>query len=81
VRRGPFKLHYDVPSQQTRLFDLRSDPAELTDVSPEHPEIVRELLSELKGAYGDRLAGDEDPPRIELTPEEKQRLESLGYYQ
>ena len=81
VRRGPFKLHYDVRLKRARLFDLRSDPDELTDVSAQHPELVQELLAELERAYGGPRATGEAGPRVELTPEEKRRLESLGYAQ
>ena len=41
MREGSWKLHLGTPP---RLYDLRSDLAETTDVAAQHPEIVERLL-------------------------------------
>lgn len=46
IRKGDWKyVHYvDAPCQ---LFDLKTDPQELEDLAPTHPDKVHELLGEL----------------------------------
>jgi arylsulfatase A-like enzyme len=63
-----------------KLFDLRNDPAEQYDLAGQYPEFAFELL----GLIQDRIAESrtlaletaEPPPE---TPEEIERLRSLGY--
>ncbi len=43
VRKGTWKLIRLMESGEQRLFDLQSDPGELTDVAAAHPQIVLEL--------------------------------------
>lgn len=57
------------------LFNLREDPHELLDVAESDPETVRRLESEL-----DELLAPGRVP-VQLTPEEQERLRSLGYVQ
>lgn len=54
VRKGPWKLHLKTYSQlglqyfdkkEMLLFDIYNDPSEKYEVSAEHPDIVKELLS------------------------------------
>ena len=44
--RGSWKLH---PQRQgpPELYDLRTDPGQLTNVADRHPEVVRELSAAL----------------------------------
>ena len=61
VRKGPWKLHLKTYSQlglqyfdkkEMLLFDIYNDPSEKYEVSAEHPDIVKELLS----IYEEQLA-------------------------
>lgn len=78
-----WKLFRSGKKESTRiikLFDLESDPAELEDVSAEHPEIVERMVVEM-----DRRAAGE-PARAgavggELDEVTRRRLEALGYVQ
>ena len=48
------------------LFDLETDPAESTDVSAQHPDVVAELMKHVEAAradLGDALTGREGPGR------------------
>lgn len=45
VRKGDWKGLYLRGEPALSLFDLRSDPHERTDVSSEHPDIVREMIA------------------------------------
>ena len=76
---GRWKLVRDLAGSSEHLYDLDADPAERRDVAGEHPEERARL-----GDYLDRwLAGlaeaGSDRERIELTAEELERLEALGY--
>jgi len=66
------------------LYDERKDPLNLTDVAAAHPEIVERLNKELDAwrakAVASRLAPDAASTKS-LTPEELERLRSLGYIQ
>jgi arylsulfatase A-like enzyme len=76
IRRGPWTLDLDQRSGKRRLFHLEEDPAELADASSRHPDVARELWSELEGY----LAGTRGP--LESTPasqEELEALQALGY--
>lgn len=63
--RENYKLHYyfgypEVPAEGlVRLFDVRSDPEELVDLSRSKPGVASELLDELKG----RLKEADEPYR------------------
>ena len=71
------KLIVDLETGDVRLFDLARDPGEQTDLSRERPEQV-EALRRLVDAWG---GGGSAAPneRLELSDEERERLESLGY--
>lgn len=63
-----------------QLFNVAVDPKELTDERATHPEVVARLEGLLQ-SY-EKTAGP--PPtaeKIELKPEETQRLRALGYVQ
>lgn len=69
---------------ELQLFDHRRDPRDLHDVAGQHPEIVKRLQQRLsawrKSAVASRLPSDEESSRG-MTPEERERLRSLGYLQ
>lgn len=57
------------------LYDLRADPAETTDVSEQHPELLDSLKKEL-GGWRSGLPIFEPQPR---SPEQLEFLKTLGY--
>jgi arylsulfatase A-like enzyme len=76
VRRREHKLHFHRLTGEVRLYDLAADPGERTDLAGARPTIVAELRGHLQRFLELR------PPetgRVELTPEETERLRSLGY--
>ncbi|HET9480541.1 MAG TPA: sulfatase [Candidatus Polarisedimenticolia bacterium] len=66
------------------LFDHRSDPLDQVNLAGEHPDRVRELAERLNRwrsmALGARLSSDSEAEES-LSPEELERLRSLGYIQ
>jgi arylsulfatase A-like enzyme len=80
--RGRHKLYEDVSKGRLQLFDLEADPREEHDLATEQPALLEELEAELRTAI---RAAEEKGARfapggkVELTPEELQRLEDLGY--
>jgi arylsulfatase A-like enzyme len=78
VRRGRFKLHYDMISGEARLFDLEKDPQELSPMPPEAAPEGAALMQELRESM---LVKRERRKRPPLSPEEVERLRSLGYLQ
>jgi hypothetical protein len=66
------------------LYDTRSDPLDQLDLAPRHPEVVGRLARLLDAwhakAVAARLTPDAAATRS-LSPEEVQRLRSLGYIQ
>jgi len=60
------------------LYDLRADPGERTNVFDPSSPVARELARRLR-AFTERRPQGEAGEGPELTPEERRRLESLGY--
>jgi arylsulfatase A-like enzyme len=77
VVHGDEKLIVDLDSGDAQLFDLREDPDERTDLSLDRPERARTLRALVDGWVGEDPAASSDP--LDLTDEERQRLEALGY--
>jgi arylsulfatase A-like enzyme len=76
----PWKLVVHLESGKRELFDSRSDPLDLHDLSrnPAH----RDIKLRLGELLDDRLAGLDahaDPDTVPLDEETRERLESLGY--
>jgi len=66
------------------LFDLERDPRETRDLAGRHPALVRELAAELEARLASaRTAGEalRAGGRVDLSREEEQLLEALGYAQ
>jgi len=76
VRMGRFKLHYDHLTGSKTVFDLEKGPAESNDVSQDEPARTRALWSELERFMQSSQSVEET---LELSPEELERLEALGY--
>lgn len=60
------------------LYDLRSDPDELTDVAAENPERVQRLSTALDG-WLDTFEDAEIQESISIGGQRKEQLENLGY--
>lgn len=76
---GRFKLHLDLGSRSTTLFDLASDPAELVEVSASRPEELRRLRQALL-EHLRRFEGSADPKgSLALGEEAERRLKAVGY--
>jgi arylsulfatase A-like enzyme len=76
VRHGPYKLQFDRLTEKLTLFDLAQDPGERTDVAASHAEVVKDLRERLRRFMEIRAEGG---PTLTLTPEEIEKLRSLGY--
>lgn len=76
VRHRRHTLHFDRLTGTTTLFDLGVDPREQTDVAPAHPTITEQLRAQLERF---RQAHVETGGAVTLTPEQQERLRSLGY--
>jgi arylsulfatase A-like enzyme len=77
ARRGRYKLHYNRLSAASALFNLSEDPRELLDVASRHPGIADQLRGEILRFMERGPAGE--APALQLTPEEIEKLRSLGY--
>ncbi|MCC6846892.1 MAG: sulfatase [Deltaproteobacteria bacterium] len=77
VRHDHEKLHFDRLSGATMLFDLATDPGEQTDVSRGRPELVEAFRADLEEFAKKHAATGGSS--VTLTPEQIERLKSLGY--
>jgi arylsulfatase A-like enzyme len=77
VRHRKDKLHWNRVTGALQLFDLGADPGELVDTAARRPEAVAALRVELDRFRAARGAGGGDS--VTLTPEQVERLKSLGY--
>jgi arylsulfatase A-like enzyme len=59
-----------------RLYDLREDPRETTNVYSRHPEQAAELLRRLQPILAADVGGKNEP---QLTDSQKEHLRALGY--
>lgn len=79
VRLGSFKLYYDNRKDpKYALYDLARDPGETVDVSAEHPDLAATLERLLEARYR-HGASATAAPTLDLSPDEADRLRSLGY--
>jgi arylsulfatase A-like enzyme len=76
VRHREHTLHFDRPSGTFTLYDLTADPHEQTDIAGAHPDVVADLRGWLERLRG---AGTASGDAVTLTPEQRERLRSLGY--
>ena len=77
--RFPYKYILDLQTSREELYDLSNDPGELSNLIHEQPEIAAELRQtlQLAGETGRDTTAREEAP--ELTQEEIDKLEALGY--
>jgi arylsulfatase A-like enzyme len=79
VRLPRYKLLYDLVTERPEMYDLSADPGEETDVLAEHGELAEIMLAQLREFESIERTTSEAAPA--LSPEEVERLESLGYLQ
>ncbi|MFW6012126.1 MAG: sulfatase [bacterium] len=85
LRTDDVKLILDFEGSRRELYDLREDPAEKTNLATERAELAEELERRLKRLVGanrrlhEDFAQGEGPESDVLSPEERKRLEALGY--
>jgi arylsulfatase A-like enzyme len=82
VVAGPWKAIFSVTGDPPLLYGLDRDPAERHDLSGENPEVLARLrermIAHIEAAR--QLAESQEPPdSVSLTPDERRRLEALGY--
>jgi arylsulfatase A-like enzyme len=86
IIEGTWKLIHNSTAEpgleEFELFDYFKDPLDTRNVAAEHPEVVARLSKALNGwkqmATAARLKPDSETTKA-LSPEELQRLRSLGY--
>lgn len=76
VRHGKDKLHFNRLTGQAPLFDLGTDPGEHTDTAARRPAIAADLRAHLDRF---REVRPKASGSVTLTPEQMERLKSLGY--
>jgi arylsulfatase A-like enzyme len=67
---------------QVLLFNIREDPHEQNNLATAEPERVQQMSEDMRLAYEAAVAGAQNAPAdsgVNLTPEQLERLRSLGY--
>jgi arylsulfatase A-like enzyme len=76
ARRGSYKLHHNILTEESELYDLAHDPKEHSNIASEQSSMVNLLFSELKRFMQTRYRGEN---AANLTSEEIEKLKELGY--
>lgn len=71
---------YEAPKGAVRLYDLEQDPAEMKDVSAQHPDVVDRYRAELERMLTAYAKGHV-PAESVLDQMDVRRLKALGYVQ
>ena len=80
VRTGSHKLIVDLDTDETWLFDLRTDPTEQFDLAEREPDEVRALRARLDDHIAALAERGAIPVEDVVIPEDElRRLEALGY--
>ncbi len=92
LRNGKFKLispysldfgHDLIVQKPEEIFELAVDPKELANLAPEHPKMAEalrlEMAEQMKSIRQKRRGGERLSHSQALSPEEIERLRSLGY--
>ena len=80
MRTARYKLHHDIETGRSRLFDLENDPGERENIAGVDPELTSELERRLEIHITDTLAaGVLDVESAEIPEDLQERLRALGY--
>lgn len=79
VYDGPWKLHVDHDADARMLFDLASDPGELSNREPDHGELSHRLSDELQ--RWEAALGEAEDGGFGFSEAGKEKLRALGYLQ
>ena len=80
VIRGDVKLMHDRAADRFELYDLASDPKEMTDLSQARSELLLEMKAELNAVHdAARAAGSRTAEIGKASAEEAEMLKDLGY--
>jgi arylsulfatase A-like enzyme len=78
-RTSGWKCFWKVKEEKVELYDLRSDPNELDDVSTDNPTMLEELQGVMENYLDEAEQMDIELPEMKESPEVRQRLRELGY--
>ncbi len=92
VHNGKWKYRLEKPHNPAgetseRLFSIRDDPMEKSDVANEHPKQLAKMREQFEGfatALKNRQASGSsgvERPESTLSEDDRKRLEALGYFQ
>lgn len=79
IVNGSHKLVLDLESGAVELYDLRDDPGERRDLATREPQRAAALRAQLEAYVARQRASAEQRRELELSEEERERLELLGY--
>lgn len=79
ARTKEWKYIWKIPQDSAELYDLTTNPAETTDISDDHPDVVSRLRAELKSHRERARQKDSDLPHVDTSKSTEQRLRELGY--
>ncbi len=81
VQHGPHKLIVSKNRGENLLFNVAEDPAELRNLAAAQPQTVERLNALLRAhSYENQRQQSPGATVRELDPEERRRLEALGYF-
>ncbi len=81
IQNGKWSLMTDKAMKKLKLYNLEDDPGETQNLVDERPEIVRQLLRELRQQYEKNIR---NPARVEhegvgIDERAVEQLKTLGY--
>jgi len=79
VATRDYKLIRDDETGRIELYNLRNDPMEQQDLSLVSPDLVEEIIPMLEAGIARSRGEEPGSEELDLTPEEMDRLKSLGY--
>ena len=72
-RTDGYKTDKPTPDRYVRLYDLRSDPGEMTDIAGQHPRIVAEMQQTMLERFRSTHPESSEEPKSSIE-------ESLDWY-
>ena len=78
-RKNNLKIIHQKKTDKLELYDIKVDPKEQQDLSTKQPKLLDKMLTDMRAVIdiaSERAAQGKEP---KLTPQEKEKLRSLGY--